>query len=489
MRIVQKIQQKLNWSLRQYLFVLSIIFFSVYIISSIYHTVKPMPKGLNMTGEIHTAHIEFLYDQTVLDHTTGQQKQVQHIFPKMLEMIGQAQSTIVLDMFLFNAERLNSTVKHQALTEQLTTALLQRRREYPNLQVYILTDPINSFYGGLIPQHYVKLRQAGIEVIETDLTTLPASNPVWSGFWYMCCQFLGNNTQTGWLTSPFSQDKVTLRSYLTLLNFKANHRKVLVTDSPDGWQALISSANVHDGSSWHHNVALWVKSGAFASDVLKSEQAAARLSSAEVPSLVVGSSLDTDSSDQVQLFTEQAIYHKILTMINESSAGTQLDLMMFYLSERQIIQALKQAQQRGVKIRVLLDQNQDAFGRQKNGIPNQPVAYELMQAGITVRWCATHGEQCHSKLLLRSTGQQAELLLGSANFTARNLKNYNLESDVFVKTQINQPVFIQATHYFDQIWNNQNNQTLSVEYSHYANESSLKYWQYRFMEWSGFSTF
>ncbi len=50
---------------------------------------------------------------------------------------------------------------------------------------------------------------------------------------------------------------------------------------------------------------------------------------------------------------------------------------MFYLSERQIIKALIAAQQRGVQVRVLLDPNKDAFGREKNGIPNRQVAAEL----------------------------------------------------------------------------------------------------------------
>jgi phosphatidylserine/phosphatidylglycerophosphate/cardiolipin synthase-like enzyme len=37
---------------------------------------------------------------------------------------------------------------------------------------------------------------------------------------------------------------------------------------------------------------------------------------------------------------------------------------MFYLSERQI-EALKQAKKRGVDVRMILDPNKDAFGRQK----------------------------------------------------------------------------------------------------------------------------
>jgi hypothetical protein len=33
----------------------------------------------------------------------------------------------------------------------------------------MITDPINSVYGGLSPEHYRQLRQAGVDVIETNL--------------------------------------------------------------------------------------------------------------------------------------------------------------------------------------------------------------------------------------------------------------------------------------------------------------------------------
>jgi|GEM_PF-1993632 len=52
------------------------------------------------------------------------------------------------------------------------------------------------------------------------------------------------------------------------------------------------------------------------------------------------------------------------------------------------------------RLRLLLDPNKHTFGREKNGIPNRPVGYELNGVGIPVRWCSTLGEQCHTKMLL-----------------------------------------------------------------------------------------
>lgn len=487
MRIFQRIHQKLNWSRRHYVSVLIGLLALGYLSSAVYHTYKPLPEGLDFTGKLRHAEVKFIADQTYMD-AQGKQQQQHHIFDEMLKMIDEAQTTIVLDMFLFNQEVGESTLLQRQLTQQLTETLILKHGVQPNIEIKVITDPINSVYGGVMPQHYQKLRAAGINVIETDLTPLRASNPLWSGFWYICCQGLGNNVEKGWLPNPFGDEKITLRSYFNLFNFKANHRKTLVVDTAQGWKALVTSANPHDGSSRHSNVALIV-TGNTAIDVLKTEQAVGRMSKGDIPMVIVGEFEAEKSLPQVQLLTEEAIYQATLTLIKTAKPQQQIDLAMFYLSERQIVKALIAAHQRGVKLRVLLDPNKDAFGRQKNGIPNRQVASELNAAGITVRWCNTQGEQCHSKMIIKHDAAQAELILGSANFTARNLKNYNLESDLRVLGAAKAPVFNDANQYFDTAWSNLDGKNMSVAYSQYADESQLKYALYRLMEWSGLSTF
>jgi phosphatidylserine/phosphatidylglycerophosphate/cardiolipin synthase-like enzyme len=488
MRIFQRIYQKLNWSRGRYVAVVLGLISLSYLASVLYHSSKPLPEGLNFTGKLRHAEVAFIADQSYLD-AQGQPQQEQHIFSKMLSMIEQAQSLIVMDMFLFNAEVGASTQQHQALSEQLTNALIAKRRQLPNIEIKVITDPVNSVYGAYQPEHHRRLRQAGIEVIETNLTPLRASNPLWSGVWYICCQSLNNTPEAGWLPNPLGEEKITLRSYAQLLNFKANHRKTLLVDSAEGWQSLVTSMNVHDGSSRHANVALWVK-GHTAIDVLKTEQVVGQFSSGSIPMVVVGEFEAAQSQPQVQVLTEKAIYNNVLEAIQSSQkAGIEIDLAMFYLSERKIIKELIAAHQRGVKVRVLLDPNKDAFGRTKNGIPNRPVAAELHQAGIDVRWCNTQGEQCHSKMLIKRDLYRTQLILGSANFTARNLKNYNLETNLHVIGGREHTVFKDANQYFNSAWSNLNGRQISVEYAHYADESKLKYWTYRFLEWSGMATF
>ena len=487
MRIFQRIHQKLNWSGRQYFALILGMVALGYLSSAIYHIYKPLPEGLDYTGKLRHANVKFLADKTYLD-AQGKQQQEHQIFNQILKLIDEAQTTIVLDMFLFNDEVGSSKISHDKLTQNLTEALIVKKRMTPQIEIKVITDPINSVYGGIAPEHYRQLRQAGIEVIETDLTALRASNPLWSGFWYLCCQGVGNNAEKGWLPNPFGDEKITLRSYLSLFNFKANHRKTVVVDTLEGWKTLVTSMNPHDGSSHHSNVAVMV-TGNTAIDVLKTEQAVGRMSKGDIPVVIVGEFEEAKEFPQAQVLTEKAILDATLKLIETAKSGENIDLAMFYLSEREIVKGLIAAKQRGVNVKVLLDPNKDAFGREKNGIPNRQVASELNEAGVQVRWCNTQGEQCHSKMIIKSNVQQSEMILGSANFTARNLKNYNLETNIRVVGNSSADVFKDAQSYFNTAWSNLDAKNLSVDYAQYADESKWKYGLYRFMEWSGLSTF
>src|SRR5699024_4667890 len=73
----------------------------------------------------------------------------------------------------------------------------------------------------------------------------------------------------------------------------------------------------------------------------------------------------------------------------------------------------------------------------KNGIPNKPVASELMnyKSPPEIRWYKSHGEQYHAKFMMHDNGEDSTLILGSSNFTRRNLKDLNLETDLVIKAK------------------------------------------------------
>ncbi len=470
-----------------------ILFFLLAVLAGtgLYHLFKPLPPGLDERGPWRTLPDAQLLADITWQDKQGRTVQEQAIFDEILRLIGQARRLVVVDMFLFDDS--GGGPDQRPLARQLTEALIERRQAVPGMTILVISDPVNTLYGGSQSPWFRQLREAGIPVVETDLSPLRDSNPLWSAIWRLCCQWLGNDPDGGWLPNPAGDSQVTLRSYLALLNFKANHRKTLIVDEGERARALVTSANPHDGSSRHHNMALSF-TGPAVRDLLASERAVPGTDRTGVhwPELPTDTPRNTVEELQGRILTEAAIRDAALTMIREAPAGSALDLSMFYLSHRPIIRALIDAHRRGVQLRVLLDANHDAFGREKNGIPNRQAGLDLHRAGVPVRWCNTHGEQCHTKLLMRRNPDgEWQMLLGSANFTRRNLDNFNLETDIQVRGKGPVEISRRAAALFDRYWQQgpQDSPALSLPYGTRADENPWRYWRYRVMEASGLSTF
>ncbi|AKS42049.1 phospholipase D family protein [Wenzhouxiangella marina] len=471
---------------------MALALFGLYLVTAVWNVYKPLPPGLNASFPPRAAaDVEFLVDSTWID-ARGQQHQDTEIFERLFEMIDQAEQLIVLEMFLINEFAGQASDGHRPLSGEVFDRLLAKRASHPSMDIVLITDPFNRLYGGVDAPRLDQLQEAGVLVIETRLEALRDSNPIWSGAWRLCCRWLGNSTD-GWLPNPVGGEPVTLRTYLRLLNFKANHRKALVVDQGETWAGLVTSGNTHDASSRHSNVAL-AFTGPAALDLLETMDATARLSGVAQawrrPGAPAADDVPPAAPASVQVLTEAAIREAILTIIEAAGPGERLDLAVFYLAHRDIVRALESAAQRGVELRVLLDPNEDAFGRKKDGVPNRQVAHELTLAGIPVRWCYTRGEQCHYKYLLHlDQGGQASMLLGSANFTRRNLDNLNLETQVLLRADQDHPQIQRGLRFFDDRWTNAEGHGHSLDYEAFADEGSLRYWRYRLMEASGLSTF
>jgi len=462
----------------------------VYLATVVWHQVKPLPEGLNLAGPWRSATaVSFHADSTWLD-AEGQQHNERQIFDAAFAMIERAEILVVSDFFLVNGFAGKGGDGHRALSSELVDAMAAERRRHDALQAALITDPFNDLYDGVQQPLFTELEQAGVDVIVTDLTRLRDPNPLWSAAWRICCQWFGNGHRGGWLPNPVGEGSVTLRTYLAMLNFKANHRKTLVIDGRDGPEALVTSANPHDASSRHDNIAI-AFDGPAVGDLLESERAVVAFSTPGTPGWpTLDFAERTATLAEIRVLTEAAILDAALQMIESAREGDSLDLLMFYLSHRRIIDALVEAHARGARVRVLLDPNEDAFGRKKNGVPNRQVAWELHQAGVPVRWCNTRGEQCHGKMLiLRPVSGPALVLAGSANFTRRNLDNYNLETNIQLRAEAQTGPVRTISDFFEERWSNTPERIHSLPYERYADHSRLRYWQYRLMEATGLSTF
>jgi cardiolipin synthase A/B len=447
-----------------------ITIFLLLILNSINLLIKPYNKLFSYKSQIYNISdndIKFLYDITYKDNIN------QMIFNTLFNDIKKANEFVIVDMFLLNTNY-KPNEKYINLTEQLIDSLSYNN----NTKRILITDKINTFYGSHKSIPLENAKNNNVEVYLTDLSKLRQSNILWSSIYYPFLQWIPTKGN-GIIKHPFGDlnQKVTLRSFLPLMNFKANHRKTAVMDYNNTYTTFILSANPHNPSSLHTNIGFKIK-GQIANDLIITESAITNFQKPYIKQT------NENGNINVQLLTEKAIYKSMLKDIDETINGDKIDIAVFYISDRKLIKTIKKAAKRGVTINIILDPNKDAFGFEKNGIPNRQVAYELQKLdNINIRWYDTHGEQFHAKIIVITKEDKIIVHGGSANFTRRNLRNYNLETNVRVMSPLNTKFTNDVISFFQKI--NQN----TLEYEAYKDTSKIKYLIYRFQEFTGLCTF
>ncbi|WP_411355303.1 phospholipase D-like domain-containing protein [Peptoniphilus harei] len=415
------------------------------------------PPGTNLSSDFVDADCEFLYDLTYLKD--GKRIHEKRIFKKEMELIKNAQDFLMLDFFLFNDEYPDS-MTFPSQVEEMTDLLIAKKKENPEMPILFVTDPINNFYGAYEEDNLKRLRENGIEVVVTDLNKMRDSNALVSGIYRAYLQWFGTSGG-GWIKNFFDKDadKVNVRSILKLANFKGNHRKVLISEK----EALVASANPHDPSAHHSNVAM-VFCGKSMEDLIKSES----IFFDKLPDVIENFKAEEVTSPyKLRVITEGKIYDEISKNIKESKKGDEINLGIFYISEFRILRELGEAAKRGVDVKIIADLNKDAFGLEKNGSPNRPALSELKEdyPDINIRWYQTSGEQFHTKFIYFDFKDRDPLaILGSANYTRRNLDNFNLETNLAVEMKKDSPMAGDMKNYYARIWNNEDGDyTLPIE--------------------------
>ncbi|MCI5643731.1 MAG: phospholipase D-like domain-containing protein [Peptoniphilus sp.] len=434
------------------LIVLLIIFLPI-----LYSLNTKNPAGTDISSEFKPADCEFLYDLTYLKD--GKRIHQQKIFNREMETIKNAQKFLMIDFFLFNDEY-DKSMDFPNQVEKMTDLLIAKKKENPEMPILFVTDPINNFYGAYEENNLKKLRENGIYVVVTDLNKMRDSNVLISGGYRAYVKWFGTSG-SGWIKNFFDKDaeKVNVRSILKLSNFKGNHRKVVISEK----EALIASANPHDPSAYHSNVAM-VFRGKSMEDLIKSES----IFFDKLPNVIENFKAEEITSPyKLKIITEGKIYEEISKNIRKTKKGDEINLGMFYLSEFRILKDLGEASKRGAYVKIIADLNKDAFGLEKNGTPNRPALSELKEdyPDINIRWYQTSGEQFHTKFIYFKFKDKNPLaILGSANYTRRNLDNFNLETDLAVEMEKNSTLPREMEEYFSRIWNNENGEyTLPLE--------------------------
>ena len=455
----------------------------------LYNVNKSLPEGTSLEGEVYFVSedsVDFLYDLTYMKD--GERVSEQVIFDKIFEMIDNAEEFILIDMFLWGS----GDEDYRDLSGEMADHLVAKKEVNPNIKINLITDEFNSVYKSYDEPNLARIREAGVNIVYTDMNKMRDSNPVYSGFWRVLGYVWGlPSNYCKFSLISFGGKKTCVRSGLKLVNFKANHRKLIVADSGEKVVSLVTSANPHGGSSEHSNVGVYVEEKIY-EDIYFGEKAIADFSG-EFLEHEFENVYESDSNDfSVQFLTEGKIAKNIVETIDETVGGESIEVMMFYISDRGVVESLINAANRGVDVKLILDPNKDAFGMEKSGVPGRPVANELVEktnGEIKVRWYDTHGEQFHTKIIvIRKKDGKTIVILGSANLTKRNLRDYNLEADVKMIANSDSDVIQEIYVYFDKIWFNKNG-IYTADYEKYEDNSFLRHIQYRFQEWTGMSTF
>ncbi len=456
---------------------------------ALWQTHKLLPTGMHVASPVCTVpgrDVTLYTDLTAAD-AYGHPLIRQSLMDAELELIAGAAHFVVLDVERFTQATAPSG---RPIAAELTEALLALRRTRPQVRVLLIVDPVNENYGAARAPQLALLSAAGVEVVSADLAVLRDPNFLYTALARLTLRWWGG--PPGWLGAR-----------LTELDFKSAHRKVLIADDAQGrLTALVSSANPDDRESAWSTAGVRV-SGGPVDVLLRSELAlarefgwrgsAAQFTAPATPCRAAGDTLQADEV-RVQVLTEGATRQALIEQIGAASRGDDIELALFRLADRGVIEALLEAARRGVRVRLILDPSEDATVHTPLRFPNQPLASELVArsaGGVQVRWYRTHGERFHVALARIAGPGRVWLLAGSANFTRRSLMDYNTEADLALELTRDAPLAESSRDYFETLWTNQGTPgtEYTADFAVFSDPSQADYWLCRLLEGAGLAPF
>ena len=448
-----------------------------------------IPKGTSNVSKIYNADdVNFYYDLTY--KKDGKLNYEQQIWNKAYKILDEAEEFFLMDVFTFNdfikkefAEKIDPIY----LGEEFANKILEKRKKDPNVEIYLILDENNTFYGAFDNDTHQKLRDAGVKIGYTDLSKLNDPINIYSPIWRIFIQPFGNPKNVGNITNPLYPDekKVTMRSILRAANGKANHRKVIMNEK----EVLLPSANPHAEGSKHSNIAISFSSPII-EEIYEFENKSAKLTKKDgdlsdgLPKKTFNIPESNNNKITLQYFTEGKVGRAITDEIKNASPGDEIRIAQFFLSDNGIIKSLKAAANRGVKVKLILN-NSPA------GLPNKAAAGEIMKGTdrkSEIRFYNKSDEEYHTKLLMFLKKDKIVIFGGSSNMTRRNIRDYNLEDEIKITSSYDQDIAKEVLDYFDRLWTNRDGD-FTIPYDEVKNEKLTNYMLFRVMESTGVGAF
>ena len=437
-------------------------------------TIKTPPPGINYESPLRDSeNVNFHYDLTYLDKD-GNINYDRNLWESTYKVLDNAKDYIIIEMFLFNDLYNKNKEKFPEFAKEYTERLIKKKQENPDLKVYVLADENNNFYGAFEHPFITSMKEAGINIIIVDIFKLKDTFPWYSPIWRSTIKPFGNPQDKGWIGNFYGEmwPKLTLRNLFRALNVKADHKKVFLNER----EVVVSSANIHDPSYFHENIAIYAN-GDITKDVLHNLQLVANFSDSEIN---VENTTDeneavkenekpennendivTDSEGKkykIQYISEAAIGKYLDQDIDSLKAGDELLMGMYFLADKDIIDKLIKAANRGVNIKIIFDRSRDAFGMSTNGLPNKPVSKKLKKdtkGKIEIKWYFTNNEQYHTKItLIKKTDGDVIINAGSANLIKKNIRGYIMDSNFRILTDADSKLTEDIYNYFNRLWEN-----------------------------------
>jgi len=442
---------------------------------------------------------------------------------KAIEMINNSQKIILASIFLFDTLYPGQKPPID-IANKMADAIIAKKKSNPDITAVIVLDPINRAYGRRIGPTVKRLVENGVDIFYSDLVSTKSATALGIGE-------LGRDTLRFMdtlsfgivgeilsvparpklpLPNPLDQEGLSIESLWYILALKANHRKILVTDYNDTYEAMVSSSNPHNASFGYTNFSVTVKGDlakyiymVIREDVIYSKKLKlvdwgngseryrkkflTEVLPAIPPSEIQANDFSLSKPVGVCFVTESRIRDQVIEMLSNAREDDQVRIHMFYLSEFKVIDAIiKTAKRLKHPVQIILDPSKDAFGAEKDGTPNRQVAAYLMQKkkrlglNLQIRWYDTQGKQSHAKIMSITNTDTAnpkyELINGSANWTGKNLKDINLESNIAVKGS--KKIVNKFNSLFDLFWDNSDGMIYTIDYQgKYETHTGMDKWR------------
>lgn len=447
-----------------------------------YFRFRPLPAGID-GGEgsyrVPSDRVSFFHDTTWYED--GKRQVIRQITDEVARVVRDSSRFAVMDVFLFNLQHSDRAPDYVPTTRQIVDAFAARER--PG---WLITDPINTSYGSWVSPPLRWMADAGVTICLTDIRRLRDNNLLYAPIWRVFLRWIRGSWLPRFKNPLEPNATTTVGAVLEALNIRANHRKLVIADDgAGGYVTHITSRNFEDASTYFGNTALTIRSAAVARHFLEAEKAVAQMSGVEIP---VEIPLQSDDGDaEVTPLMGTRIGAAIIRDIDSAQPGDRLTVLAQFLSNREIIEALVRASERGVAGTVVMDQNKVNFGNPKFGYPNQITGPELAsRTRFELRWANIQREEYHNQFMLLEQGGRCVFHVGSANYNRRSLSNTVLEANVRIDAPAEAAVSRQVVSYAR--WMASMPRSLPYHAGR-RQPSTLKYLIYRFLEATGTGTF